>query len=62
MRWDEAETLAITGPAKQFTKLVITAAGQTFELGDYDKACPLISRYCPRPILEMESRPPVAAL
>lgn len=54
MRWDEAETLAITGPAKQFTKLVITAAGQTFELGDYDKACPLISRYCPRPILEMK--------
>ena len=54
MRWDEAETLAVTNPANQFTKLVITAAGQTFELGDYDKTCPLISRYRPRPILEMK--------
>lgn len=54
MRWDEAETLAVTNPAHQYTKLVITAAGQTFELGNYDKTCPLISRYCPRLILEMK--------
>jgi len=46
--------LAIANPAHQYTRLVITAAGQTFELGDYDKTCPLISRYCPRLILEMK--------
>ena len=46
--------LAIANPANQFAKLVITAAGQTFGLGDYDKTCPLISSYCPRLILEMK--------